>query len=320
MDTNIQPSIKISEMDQLSEQLLPKCEVAAIAPGDLDELRNYRLKLSNHYYNKAEVDTAITKSELKLLKYIDGIEIPEGYDDTALSALVSDYRRHLKGLLKGAFVGTAKAENTLDSSEGSKIPIADVDEDENLESLSDLSNILYTPLNSDKVLISSDAGKISASSISVTELNALQGVSTNIQAQLNELYDRIQVLETTIKNSSTPTGFINFKAGVDIPIKSSAGVYPPKPSSKYSNIVYTPSTNAWVFTQFTRGDGGDTNSGPRIYMKHKDEPDEAYQLLTHIISYDYGQASILIPVQKDITIKVVAIAGNIKRARTWPML
>ena len=164
---NSAPSIKISEMEIFPSALLTECEVAAIAPGETEELHNYRLKLIDHFYTKSQVESAILKSRLELLKQINAIEIPDEYDDTTLSNLIGDYELHLKGLLNGALVQAVQNENSVDDASGSKIKLVDKDGDKKPDfSLSHLKNILYEPLDSSKVLISSCSSKKKGFSIS----------------------------------------------------------------------------------------------------------------------------------------------------------
>lgn len=317
---NSTPSIKISEMEIFPSALLTECQVAAIAPGETEELHNYRLKLIDHFYTKSQVESAILKSRLEILKQINAIEIPDEYDDTTLSNLIGDYELHLKGLINGALVEVVSNENSVDDASGSKIKLVDQNGDREPDlSLSHLKNILYEPLDSSKVLISSSKGKITTSSINITELNALQGIKNNIQTQLDNLTNRLTKLENKVNSAPSSVGFINYNARTTIAIKKGKGVYPPKLDKSYSYIEYAASSNVWLFAQFGRGDGGDTSCGPRIYMRKKNESDAKLKEVTHIISYDYGQASILMPVPKDTYIRILASGGDMKRAYAWPM-
>lgn len=254
-----QPSVKISEFEPLSDALLKNCEVAAIASDNIDNINNYRLKLSNFYYTKVEVDNAISKVKLQLLRELNAIEIPEEYDDTALSALINDYTRHISGLKNGIFVDNVQS--TEPSVEGSNILIFDKDNDgKNDLSLTNLKNVLYKTVDSNKVLISNHNGKLETSNITVDELNALGGIKSNIQTQLNNLETKIKQLETKLNNNiSSLTSKINDASMVPNSVK----MVQIKLNSAGSG-TYNPSTNGYILTGFWKWSGEVYINGKKV--------------------------------------------------------
>ncbi|MBR4889894.1 MAG: hypothetical protein IKU15_01075 [Clostridia bacterium] len=195
------PSVKISELPSLNNKaLLKNCEVAAISSSSINNglKDNYKVKLSDHYYDKDAVDEKIKELESKLLRTIGAIEIPEEYDDTSLASAIIDYTNHIKALKNGALVNESIILTGNDILNGSKIEIED---NNKWKSLSTLENVLYKSLDTSKVIISNDKGKITSSDILVEELNALKGWNLKDEnGNQISIIDKITQLETLVKN------------------------------------------------------------------------------------------------------------------------
>lgn len=79
------------------------------------------------------------------------------------------------------------------------------------------STLLGANLTADRVLVSNENGKVSASVITGTELGHLDGVTKNIQTQFNELTEKYKIVRTeyerTVKANSAETVLYNIPSG-----------------------------------------------------------------------------------------------------------
>lgn len=70
-----------------------------------------------------------------------------------------------------------------------------------------------TGLTASRALISDSAGKVAVSSVTSTELEYLDGATSNIQAQLNAKAAAGSYLKTNVTTTQTVAGYVNFLAG-----------------------------------------------------------------------------------------------------------
>ena len=300
-------TIKISEFDNaihLGEVDL-KESVIPIVIRD----KNYRLKLGDRFYTEKEIDNKLNELAIRIDKKLYGLDIEDSVIHTRLNELTT----HISALKLGALVDP-------------EISVSPSEDPLGYKDIYSVSNILYTPLESNRVLISNNKGKIDTININPNKLAILNSWDfkdsknniISLKDKILELTERIEKLEA---RASANLGFIDYNNLQNLTVLNSTNASPKDWKSKYNHVEYTTNNNesAWVFVQFTRGDGGDGNCGPRIWFKKKDEPKESFVEFTHIISYDYGQAAILLPVAPNTTVRVVAHGGNISRAKVWPM-
>lgn len=293
-------TIKISEfpdIGELSDIDISKSHIPIIFNGE-----NYKFCLSNRYYSKAEID--------KLILEVLGLTTSAADGKTLLSK-INKFEEHINELQKGSLIDT-----TVKVSSESVKGYPEIYEN---------YNALYTPLKANKIIISNKDGKLSASSIeadSVTNLNLLKdwsfkdnaGGNLTVAEKIKELESRIEMIE-----KSNSVGFIDYKSIKNLPIITDKNAHPHDVNGRYNYTEYNADKASWVFVQFLRGNGGDQNCGPRIWFKGKDESIDKFVEFTHISSYDYGQAAILLPVQPNTTVRIIAHGGNIWRAKAWPM-
>ena len=275
------PSVKISELPSLNNKaLLKNCEVAAISSSSINSglKDNYKVKLSDHYYDKDTVDEKIKELESKLLRTIGAIEIPEEYDDTSLASAIIDYTNHIKALKNGALVNENIILTGNDILNGSKIEIEDNNKG---KSLSTLENVLYKSLDTSKVIISNDKGKITSSNISVEELNALKGWNLkdsngnqiNIIDKINELDRLVKSLISTERVYSVPS-YKSFEELVIDNIEYTAkqdGILSVIPYYSHTTGIFNIYINDTFITQIYQVYGdGHSHSGCCIPVKKND--------------------------------------------------
>lgn len=146
---------------------------------------NYKLKLEGQFYNKNEIDSKLNALKIYISDLLNGIEIPDDYDDSMLTSDLQKILAHLMNLTKGSCVDNTSTDEKLDAT----------------TILNNYPNILYNSLASNRVLITNTRGKINASDISVEELNALKGWDYKNEAgETLSLKDKIIQLENTIED------------------------------------------------------------------------------------------------------------------------
>lgn len=302
MSTGIN-GIKISELDKSTD--LTNTQILSsyipIVVGD----KNYKMQFSERLYSISEIENKLSTLELKIL------EISSDNDDSdgkLILERLENFDKHISGLIGGPFV--------LDET-------SDVKEESNgYDGIKKYNNTLYKPLNSDKILISNNDGKLSTSEINADKLeylNLLDGWSerygsTSLASKITELENKVKTLESIKK-----VGFINYNEPKTITINIGTNSNPEDLKGNYSYIDYTPEIDSWVFAQFRRGDGGNANCGPTVYFKNKEETIDDFKFFKHVASYDYGLADVFLPVKAGTTIRVLAIGGKMYQAIAWPM-
>lgn len=302
MSTGIN-GIKISELDKSTD--LTNTQILSsyipIVVGD----KNYKMQFSERLYSISEIENKLSTLELKIL------EISSDNDDSdgkLILERLENFDKHISGLIDGPFVLNETS---------------DIEEESNgYESIKKYNNTLYKPLNSDKILISNNDGKLSTSEINADKLeylNLLDGWSeqygsTSLASKIAELENKIKTLESIKK-----IGFINYNEPKTITINVGTNSNPKDLKGNYSYIDYTPEIDSWVFAQFIRGNGGNANCGPTVYFKNKEETIDDFKFFKHVASYDYGLADVFLPVKAGTTIRVLAIGGKMHQATAWPM-
>ena len=155
--------IKISELessDNISPIILDEAVVPiAIKTSDSEIGNTYKLKLSNRYYDKNYINNQFTWIQEYINKKISGIDVPDEYDDTSITAGLSILNEHIQRLKNGALVDITEYNDTDKSG---------------YPGIHGFDNILYRPLDADKILISNSNGRITASSIDAKQLEILK--------------------------------------------------------------------------------------------------------------------------------------------------
>lgn len=155
--------IKISELessDNISPIILDEAVVPiAIKTSDSETGNTYKLKLSNRYYDKNYINNQFTWIQEYINKKISGIDVPDEYDDTSITAGLGILNEHIQRLKNGALVDITEYNDTDKSG---------------YPGINGFDNILYRPLDTDKILISNSNGRIAASSIDAKQLEILK--------------------------------------------------------------------------------------------------------------------------------------------------
>lgn len=174
-------TIKISEFENAS--LLGEIDLKeSVVPIVINE-KNYKLKLGDRFYTEREIDNKLNELSIRIDKKLYGLNI----EDSLIHTRLNELNTHITALRDGALVDAS-------------IQVSPPSDPKGYADIYSVSNILYTPLEYDKVLISNNSGKISVSDISVNELNALKGWDFK-DAKGNQLTinDKIKDLENSIK-------------------------------------------------------------------------------------------------------------------------
>lgn len=173
-------TVKISDFEnanRLSEFDL-KESVVPIVIND----KNYKLKLGERFYTEKEIDNQINELSIRIDKKLYGLDI----EDSIIHTKLNELNTHISALKDGALVDASIQVSPSSDAKGYK-------------DIYTVANILYTPLTYDKVLISSNKGKVSASEISTNELNALKGWNlTDNNGKQISIADKVKELETII--------------------------------------------------------------------------------------------------------------------------
>lgn len=173
-------TVKISDFEnanRLSEFDL-KESVVPIVIND----KNYKLKLGERFYTEKEIDNQINELSIRIDKKLYGLDI----EDSIIHTKLNELNTHISALKDGALVDAS-------------IQVSPSSDAKGYRDIYTVANILYTPLTYDKVLISSNKGKVSASEISTNELNALKGWNlTDNNGKQISIVDKVKELETII--------------------------------------------------------------------------------------------------------------------------
>jgi hypothetical protein len=202
--------VKISELES-SNNISPNILNEAVVPiaiklSDSEIGNTYKLKLSDRYYDKNYINNQFSWIQEYVNKKISGIDVPDEYDDTSITASLGVLNEHIQRLKNGALVDIVAYE--------------DVDKS-GYSDINSFNNILYKPLTADKILISNTNGRIEASNINADKLEILKdwnftkkinenGVETEVPVTLaekiKEMEDKIEELSTSIRNTSNYSG------------------------------------------------------------------------------------------------------------------
>jgi hypothetical protein len=155
--------VKISELessDNISPIILDEAVVPiAIKTSDSEAGNTYKLKLSNRYYDKNYINNQFTWIQEYINKKISGIDVPDEYDDTSITAGLGILNEHIQRLKNGALVDITEY-NDADKS--------------GYPGIHGFDNILYRPLSTDKILISNSNGRITTSNVDAKQLEILK--------------------------------------------------------------------------------------------------------------------------------------------------
>ena len=198
--------IKISELESASEldnNLLNNAEVPIAIQLSNDEIgNNYKLKLSDHYYNKTYIDSKFKSLQDFINNKFSGINTSEVEDNSTLIYSLKTLSEHISRLQHGALNSDIAHEDS------NKIGYPEI---------YNFENVLYKPLKSSKILISNSSGKITTSFVDADKLQILKDWNYTkeiieagvVTTQTVTLYEKIQELENKIKEIESTLAVLN---------------------------------------------------------------------------------------------------------------
>lgn len=188
--------IKISELKSASEldnNLLNNAEVPVAIQLSNDKIgNNYKLKLSDHYYDKTYIDSKFKWLQDFINNKISGIDIPEISDNSIVIYGLKTLSEHISRLRQGALADDLAYRDSNETG---------------YPDIYNFENVLYQPLESSKILVSNSSGKIKSSFVNADKLQILKDWNYTkeiteagvVTTQTVTLYEKIQELENRIK-------------------------------------------------------------------------------------------------------------------------